>query len=171
MTNYPVVNNADDYYYNSNTGNVTGTNTLFATKNNVVVPNYQETIYLKIDTSGIGTDEISSATLYFYIHGYTFSGRPAPARTFFAVIDGTYNIGSGTHVSNGWYSLALDSTAIGYINKTGTTDIYLAVQDPSRGYARSMEVRAKEYTGDYEAYLEVKHVPASSGQVIKIINS
>ena len=65
MTDYPVAANADDWYVNSSAGTITGTNTIIASKNNVLFPSIYDVAYIKIDTSAIPAgDVISSAVLY-----------------------------------------------------------------------------------------------------------
>lgn len=169
MADYNIAANADDWYSDSGAGAVAGTTTLLCSNNNAIVPPVTDTSVGEIDTSGIpDTDVISAATLYFYVHSYTVTGKPAPTKYYqvwMLSLDDTtnYYIGDGIVSAAGWYSIALPSARFADINKTGKTQMSLITTSPGDGKSRLMQIRAKEYAGTYSMYLSVTHAAPSTG--------
>jgi hypothetical protein len=121
MTRYDVTANIDDWYLPSTAGRVDGTTTLSVSYNNNVSPSVYTVGFGDIDTSAIGTDVISAASLFIYIHSYT--ATKFVTKTFrITMDDGTYHfIYEGTFTAAGWYEIPLTSDEFAYINKTGDT--------------------------------------------------
>jgi len=117
--------------------------------------------YAYIDTSAIGTDTISAATLYWYHSAYSKSKAAAFSRIIQVGTEVVLN--SSATPSVGWASQVLNSTAIAQINKTGETLISFGVDDPNP-YDRTWSVRAWDYdSGTSACYLDVTHAPAAGG--------
>lgn len=177
MTDYPVVANADDWYYNSIGGTITGTNLLYAAYNNTLFPSMISQAYIKIDTSAIPAgDVISSATLYYYMDSYVASR--GVTRSFNTQMDTTGSGGSYTQIdistysAAGWHSIVLTPTELGYINKSGYTWFRVTVGNPGTAKSRDFRIRAREHTfGLFKAYMSITHAPPANGQVISICNS
>lgn len=123
-----------------------------------------------LDTSAIGTDTISAATLYWYHESYTktkaatFHRRIKVGGT--AVLDS-----SATPAAAGWHSEALTSGELALINKTGETEVLFDVADPGGSYDRSWAVRSWDNggAGAYACYLAVTHAPAGGPTKFSIL--
>lgn len=163
MTDYTVTDGNDDFYTAQPSGDVPAyyytTTLLYAAKINTVTPSLTHLAYINIDTSGIpDTDTITAATINFYAHSYTAS--KGVTKTYNVWFGGSV-IYSGTFVSAGWVSHALTAGELANINKTGTSNFMISVDDPGVAKARTLTIRAYEY-GGYTAYLSVTHAAASS---------
>ena len=165
MPNYPVVASADDGY--TGTTNDTAGDTFAASW--TYGPDAHLTGFVNINTSAIGTDEITAATFWFYHLGYTLT---APAATRHrrikvggtAILDTTVAAGAA-----GWKSEVLTAGELALINKTGVTAILFEVDDPAAG-GRNWQVQAWDY-GDHSRapYLAVTHAPAGGPTKFSIL--
>jgi hypothetical protein len=168
MTRYDVTANIDDWYLPNTAGRVDGTTTLSVSYNNNISPSIYSVGFGDIDTSAIGTDVISAASLFIYIHSYT--STKFVTKTFrITMDDGTYHfIYEGTFTAAGWYEIPLTSDEFAYINKTGDTHMIIGVSSPGALKQRIMNVRAREYVteGNYSMYMNITHAPAPTSTFI-----
>lgn len=112
-----------------------------------------------IDTSAIGTDTITAATLYWYHTGYTKTKTNAYSRRI--RVGGTAILDtSATPAAAGWHSEALTSGELSLINKTGETGIGFEMNDPGTGF-NAWTIQSWDY-GDHSraCYLAVTHAAA-----------
>lgn len=118
--------------------------------------------YAYIDTSAIGSDVISAATLYWYHQSYTKTKSLAYSRTIY--VGASLVLNSSATPSAGWNSEALSGAELAEINTSGETLVQFGVADPGTG-DRVWTVRAWDYdgSGTYACYLEVTHAPATGG--------
>mgnify|MGYP003973080745 CR=1 FL=1 len=162
-----------DYYVNSITGTVTGTNTIFASFNNFLVPNYTDISFALVDTSAAPAS-IASATVSFTATTYGYTGRPAPSQIFTIwIFNGTgyTQMTNGTNVAwnNGTNTIALTPTEIGYINLVPNTTIFrVTVPDPGAGKSRVMQIDAYEKSTTACFRMEIKE---PGGSVIHVMTS
>ena len=126
-----------------------------------------------IDTSAIGTDVISAATLYWYHVVYT----KTKAATFHRRINiddilvGLSILDSAaTPAAAGWHSEVLTPGEIALINKTGYTELFFLVDDPGGAYDRYWEVQSWDY-GDHSraCYLAATHAAAGGPTKFSIL--
>lgn len=156
MANYPVVASADDGY--TGTTNDTPGDSILASW--TYGPDTHLTGFADLDTSAIGSDAISAATLWFYHLGYTLTS-PASTRHRRIKIAGTTVLDTTVAAgAAGWKSLVLTSGQLALINKTGLTQVTFEVDDPAAG-GRLWTLQAWDY-GDHSraCYLAVTHAPA-----------
>lgn len=164
VTNCDVALNSDDFYDVNGVPQL-GTTLLNVSYNNVVSPTIQEKAYFNIDTSSIpSTDVISSATLYFYIHGYT--AKKGITKTFLVWMlsadELSYNlIDVGTYSAAGWYSVVLTAAELLEIDKGEKTKFRVTIDDPGALKTRNMQIRAREYSpsDSFDAYMVITHAP------------
>ena len=165
MANYAVAASANDGYVG--TTNDTAGNELRAEYS--VVSGEVTAGFADIDTSAIGTDTISAATLWFYHVGYTLT-TPALGRRRIIRVGGTTildtTVSAGTA---GWKSEALTAGELALINKTGTTRVLFDVDDPGAG-GRLWRLQAWDYSDHSRAcYLAVTHAPAGGPTKFSIL--
>jgi len=166
----------DDWYVHSVTGRQDGTNEIWVQKNNVITPNYSETGYGDILTSGIGTDVISAATLYLDEVSYTAS-RGIKLQYNVWIWNGSSFVvmTNGTNILYGRSpivrQIVLTATEQGYINKTGKTSFRVTVGTVSAGQFKLFKYKAYETAQANALRLSVTHAPAATGapQVISIM--
>lgn len=113
-----------------------------------------------IDTSAIGTDTITAATLYWYHTGYTKTKTNAFSRQISVGASQILN-SSATPGGEGWHNEVLTSGEFASINKTGETTVSFGMTDPGTGF-NSWTIQAWDYvpTGSRACYLAVTHAPA-----------
>ena len=164
MPNYPVTASAKDETIGDG-ANTNGT-TLVAKFLNALggLESYGKAL---IDTSAIGTDVISAATLYWYHVSYTKTKAATFHRRIkigglsgLSLLDST-----ATPPAAGWHSEVLTPSEIALINQTGETEIRFIVDDPGSTYDRLWTLQSWDYvpTGTRACYLAVTHAPASGG--------
>ena len=163
MANYAVAASADDGY----TGNTTGDEII---AQHVYVPFELHTYgFADIDTSPIGTDTISAATLWFYHLGYTLTA-PAPTRHRRITVGGTTILDTTVAAgAAGWKSEVLTAGELALINKTGMTHVEFEVDDYTAG-GRQWRLQAWDYSDHSRAcYLAVTHAPAGGPTKFSIL--
>ena len=167
MPNYPVTTSARD--------GVTGTHPdttatlLRAEENNS--SGVHNLVFADIDTSAIGTDTITAATLYWYHDSYTKTKAATFSRN---VLVGGVNIfnSSATPAAAGWHSEALTGGELVNINKTGDTAIEFSVDDPGSTYFRLWTIRAWDYdSGASACYLAITHAAAGGPTKMTIVRA
>lgn len=165
MPNYAVAASADDGY--TGTTNNTSGDSIVASW--TYGPDTHLTGFANINTSAIGTDTISAATLWFYHTGYTLT---APATTRHrrikvggtAILDTTVAAGAA-----GWKSEVLTAGELALINKTGITAILFEVDDPGAG-GRQWSLQSWDYSDHSRAcYLAVTHAAAGGPTKFSIL--
>lgn len=120
-----------------------------------------------IDTSAIGTDTISAATLYWYHVGYTTN--TTYSRIIKVGVDTILN-STATPAAAGWHSEALTSGELAQINKTGSTLVEFDVGTPGKNKYRTWEIRTWDYSGNaHGAYIAVTHAPAGGPTKFSIL--
>ena len=177
MTSYYIATANDDWYDNSISGRVDGTNQIWVEDIETITPNYENQGYGDITTSGIGTDEISTATLYLDEYSYTGS-RGLKLQYNVWIWNGSSFVAmtNGTNILYGRSPIVrqiqLTATELGYINKTGVTSFRVTVPEVSAGQFLSFKYKAYETSQANALRLDVTHAPAvSTGQVINIMSS
>ncbi len=169
MPNYPVTASNKDGYTGS-VGSFDTTTTLIAECVNSLGDPITANAWANIDTSAIGTDTISAATLYWYHVSYTKSKSATYHRRVrvggSAILDN-----SDTPAAAGWHSEALTSGELSLINKTGDTAIGFEVDDPGSSYDRVWSIQAWDYTptGTRACYLAVTHAAAGGPTKFSIL--
>jgi len=159
MTMYYVATGADDYDDDSTTNT-----TLKIEDNNVFFPNPTEVYaYAKVTTSGIGTDDISAATVYW--DEYSYSASRGTTKTYNVLMwnGSSYtNIGTFTHDKYpATRSIVLNATQRGWISKTGTTNFHITVDDPGTSRSRLLHIKAYETAQANAFRMDVTHAPAA----------
>jgi hypothetical protein len=126
--------------------------------------------YAYIDTSPIGTDVISAATLYWYHVSYTKTPKAETYQRFIGVGASVILDSAATPPAAGWHSHALEAGELASINKTGNTGVWFQVGDPTT-QQRYWQIRAWDYspTGTYSCYLAVTHAPAGGPTKVSIL--
>ena len=171
MTLHYVNADANDYYINSLTGAVTGTNYIYATNNKSVVPNFTDKAYALVDTSGAPAT-IASATVSFTSSLYGYSGRPAPTQIYNLWIftgAGYTKMTNGTNKawSSGTNTVAFTVAELAYINLIpGNTIFQVTVPDPGASKSRSMRITAHELSSTTCFRMEIT-APYYQGSIIK----
>jgi hypothetical protein len=165
MPNYPVTASADDGY----TGTINDTAGTAISAAWTYGPDTHLTGFANIDTSAIGTDTISAATLWFWHVGYTLTS-PAPTRQRRIKVGGTTILDTTVAAgAAGWKSEVLTAGEFALINKTGVTNVLFEVDDPAAG-GRNWQVQAWDY-GDHSRapYLAVTHAAAGGPTKFSIL--
>lgn len=167
MTLYYVGVGVDDWWSSTALGTNNYTTTrLNAGWNNVIVGGDIRNAYADVDTSSIGTDVISSATLYLNEYDYSVVGRGVAKTYRVRIWTGsnfvTLTNGSLTFTTATTRSIVLTSTEIGYINKTGKTSFSIQVDDPGAGCSRIFRCNAYETSQATALRLNVDHAPAGA---------
>jgi len=159
---------------NSGSDGVTGTYpdtsaTVLIAMSNIAVGEYL-TAVIDIDTSPIGTDAISAATLYWYHVSYTKTPKAETYQRLISVGSSTILDSTATPPAAGWHSHALEAGELASINKTGNTRVWLQVGDPTI-QQRNWQIRAWDYspTGTFSCYLEVTHAAAGGPTTVSIL--
>lgn len=171
MPNYPVTASAkdetiSDYGASSTTSTVMTANFL----NSLGSPARTSYGRALLDTSAIGTDTITAATLYWYHEAYTKTKAATFDRRI--IVGGTEILHSAaTPAAAGWHSEALLSGELALINKTGETEVLFEVGDPGGSYDRSWTVRSWDNggAGAYACYLAVTHAAAGGPTKFSIL--
>lgn len=170
---YYVATGNDDYYYGTD-GTVKTTSLLKADYSNISSPSSINEIIADITTSGIGTDTISAATLYWDESSYQASSRVSKTYNIYQVQGSTtVKIATYTFGTAAVRSLVLNSTQLGYINKTGKSRFQIDVDDPGTFKLRILNIKAYETSQANAMRLSVTHAPAATSkpQVINIMES
>jgi hypothetical protein len=173
MANYPVSAGADDWYDKlvDGVGNTKyeGTTTLYAGWNRTITPWSRDDASADIDTSAIGTDTISAATLNIYLHSYAAS--KGTSQTYYVRIGSgsSYQVVHSGTFSAGWLSINLASY-LANINKTGVTRVLVSTDDPGNVKFRALQVRAYEYGSSNQIYFDITHAPAASGATLRLLS-
>jgi hypothetical protein len=165
MPNYPVA--ASEFDEQLGTGaNTTGTE-IVASINNLIGANSYG--YIRLDTSAIGTDTITSATLHWYHVGYTKSKTVGFSRRI--TVGASVVLDSAlTPPAAGWHSEVLDPGELGDINPAGDTLVQFSVLDPGGLENRSWTIQTWDYTDHSRAcYLEVAHAAAGGPTKFSVI--
>lgn len=166
MPNYPVTASAKDETVGSG-ANTNGAALVVSFLNSAGGLNsYGRAL---IDTSAIGTDVISAATVYWYHDSYSKTKAAAFHRR--VQVNGTAVLeSSATPAAAGWHNEVLTSGELALINKTGETEIHFEVDDPGSTYDRTWSVAAWDY-GDHSraCYLVVTHAAAGGPTKFSIL--
>jgi hypothetical protein len=168
--NYPVTSSADDWQ-DGYSGKIDNLDELLVQSWWPSEDPGYDLGYADLDTSGIGTDTISAATLYWYHVNYAKERTLGYQRT---ITVGSATIFSDTSAPGaaGWHSHALTSGELAQINKTGKTRVsfYAGAGLGSTGY-REWTIKAWDY-GDHSlaVYLEVTHAPPGGPTKASIIS-
>lgn len=174
-TMYYVATGFDDYYVDQDNVYHRYTNQIKACNDRAVAPNARATAYAKIDTSGIGTDSISAATLSWDEHSMNTGcifGR-TPRRAYFVVISddglnwvtiGTYSFRVNPVVRN----VVLTGTQRAQISKTSYTWIRFSVRAPSGSCWIYYYTKAYETSQANAVRLDVTHAPSAPITNMKI---
>ena len=165
MANYAVAASADDGY----TGTINDTSGTTIVAAWTYGPDTQLTGFANINTSAIGTDTISAATLWFWHVGYTLTS-PAPSRQRRIKVGGTTILDTTVAAgAAGWKSEVLTAGELALINKTGVTNVVFEVDDPGSG-GRSWQLQSWDYSDHSRApYLAVTHAPAGGPTKFSIL--
>jgi hypothetical protein len=145
--------------------------TMIAEWSLLLSPNVISSGYANIDTSAIGTDEITAATLYWYTEADI---KYPKAETFDKYIKiGSTVVWSSTSIqSAGWASHALTAGELALINKSGDTAVTFHQVEPTQfqGFRR-WTLRTWDYTpnGDYSVYLVITHAAAGGPTKMTIL--
>lgn len=160
METYYVEASADDGTSGTNAN--TDGDYLVAMNNQSITPALVSFGWAFINTNGIPVAAtITAATLHWYHHSYTLSGR---GNTYHRQIilsepgGGSILDSSATPPAAGWHSVALDSIRFPAINRTGKTEFRFTVNEPASGMSRLWNVRSWDYgdSNEFAAYLEVE---------------
>lgn len=122
-----------------------------------------------LDTSGIGSDTITAATLHWYNDSASSKSPKAATYDHRIKFQGGATIYQNTaQEAAGWQSHALTAGELASINTSGDTVFDLFMPAPSAGQSRMWTIRAWDHTptGDYSVYLEVTH--AATGGPTKV---
>ena len=169
MTDYHCTVSADDGQ--GGTGAHTSGTLNEAEYNRFIDPAASSFAYAHIDTSAIGTDVISAATLHYYCNNNTKFPKTL-AHNNYIQISTTTIFSTASKVPSGWNSHALTSGGLSLINKSGDTFIYWRVGGGLLiGETRNWWIRAWDYTptGDFSAYLAITHAPAGGPTKMTIV--
>lgn len=166
MPNYPVTASAKDETVGAG---ATTTGVDMTVSYSTTLGGTSSTGVANLDTSAIGTDTITAATLYWYHSAYTKSKLGTYNRLITVGGHGVLN-STATPPAAGWHSVALDATAQGYINKTGDTQVIFDVGN-ANPYDRQWTIRAWDYggAGAYACYLAVTHAAAGGPTKFSIL--
>ncbi len=166
MPAYHCLNSLDDRQLGSG-ASTTGT-TITIQDNNVLA--LQSTARIDLDTSGIGTDTITAATIYWYNNVASTKHKDATwdHRIYFynGSVKGSMIYQNTTGAEPiGWRSHALTSGELAEINKTGDTLFLFEVPDPGNPlWHRTWVIRAWDFVpnGTFSVYLEVTHASGAT---------
>jgi hypothetical protein len=153
-----VVLNADDYDDSSYTNT-----TISAIQNPSLLIDQDAYVKLNTDISG-GT--VTAATIYWYDHSFAKVGRTTTYQGSLGisnppVYDEIYSFDSSTSPATGWKSHALTSGEYAAIITNGDTFFQFKCTDPGGSNSRTWTIRAKEYVGDYSAYIVIGYTEAT----------
>ena len=163
---YNVATGNDDKYYHSTTGYVYDTETIFASINKEISPETSDTAYADVDTSAIPDDNvISSASVKF--DEYSYYASRGLAKTYVLYMwdgSGWQNIQEYTFGRSAvTRTKVLNSTQIGWINKTGKTKFSWGISGTvGDGQSKSFQLKAYETSQAVACRMEITHAPAPS---------
>ncbi len=128
-----------------------------------------------LDTSAIGSDTITAATLHWYTHVDSTKFPKANTWAHAIRIIGGSTIYENTTAkeSAGWSSHALTGGELAEINTSGDTEFEFAVGAVgSSTYSRLWFLRTWDHTpnGDYSVYLEVTHAAAGGPTKMTVVS-
>jgi hypothetical protein len=165
MADYKVAASADDGTSGGTNPN-TNLSDLEAYYNDALGPTSESYGWAQIDTSSIGSDTITAATVYWWNRSYAKTKQASYHQSItisgYEVFD--YNGGTMPSVVS-WESHALTSGEFQYINTSGVTEIRFYVDNPGSSRYRQWNVWAYDYDGaaGRSPYLAVTHAPAAGG--------
>jgi hypothetical protein len=180
--NYDIATMNEDWYERFTSGGGYSyfytTPLIYATDNEFVIPNYEDTAFGDIDTSSIPTgDTIISATLYWYVDSATsYPKRGGPPRTYYIWIkkadeSSWVMISTQTFSRAGWYSYTLTSSELLEIDKGQKTEIRFTPYEVNAGQFVQINIRSRDYTpyDTYDMYMTITHEAPAVEQFSKVI--
>jgi hypothetical protein len=170
MANYPVTASNKDGTAGDSHDDTSAL--LSATQNNDPISPAYNYAWAELDTSAIGTDVISAATLYWYHSSYTKTKAATYGRVITVGASTILNT-AATPAAAGWHSEVLTSGELASINKTGDTTVHFQVGNPGSTYFRTWQLRAWDYdgAGGFACYLEITHAPAGGPTRMTIVRA
>jgi hypothetical protein len=162
----PIASNYDDYYVHTTQGTIYTSQTLTIMKNNFLSPSITSAAYIIFNTSTIPNDAtITEASINLYLHSYTTSGRPAPTKTYYLILENSYAINPLTYTKAQWEKITIPSAGYEHLQTSdNTTTVTIGVSDPGSSKSRAMTIRARDYfPSGYGAYLNITYTLPSSG--------
>jgi len=159
---YYVNSGPEDWQFDSSTGKDDNDPYLEANFNNLLSRHSES--YAEILTSGIGTDNISAATVSWNEYTYTASSRLSKTYNLQMYNGSTYvTISSYTWTSSGTVkTYTLNATQRGYIDKVGTTDFRITIDDPGVGKFRVFQINAYETSQATAFRMDITHAPPAA---------
>jgi hypothetical protein len=119
--------------------------------------------WANIDTSAIGTDTISAASIHWVHHGYTKPKAIAFSRLIYVDSTIILDTADAPGISGGWDSHDLTAGEFSLIDTSGVTAIVFDVADPGGSNYRKWDIRAWDYDGGIsDAYLSITHAAAGA---------
>lgn len=171
MPTYGVAASNKDGWAGTNGPSTTDT-VLRAEQSRLLDPDLVRYGWAKIDTSPIGTDEISAATLWWYTESCIKSPKSETFDHYIQIVGGGAIYASTVQEAAGWKSHALGAGELSLINKTGETEIMFAQNLPTLpDGGRTWLIRSWDYTpnGTYSVYLVVTHAAAGGPTKMTIL--
>jgi hypothetical protein len=167
---YNMTTDNDDWWWSDVTGASDYTSTTVkATDDNSITPNTIFYSFFKFNTSGL-VDNVTINELRFNFYGDSYTQSKSTTQLYglditnywfdelnFANCNSSLVFGSA-----GWKNIGMASSCLQYVNKTGYTYIRISIPDAGAGKYRLMQSRAREYAGDYDAYLNISWTNATA---------